>query len=139
MKLCRHCKHGSNCRPRGLCTPCSSDPEIRALYPSTHICARSGVGNFCGQGLPCEPTDALPGTPEKVAVLELRALLGQQLWHPLDAKGVAPKAEPAELKPERNAAMIRRRMAGATVRELMKEFGISENPVRRVLERRGVA
>ncbi len=31
-----------------------------------------------------EPTDALPGTPEKVAVLEERARRGQQLWHPLD-------------------------------------------------------
>jgi hypothetical protein len=31
------------------------------------------------------PTRALPGTPEKVAVLRERARLGQSLWHPLDA------------------------------------------------------
>ena len=33
-----------------------------------------------------EPTDALPGTPEKVLVLEERARRGQCLWHPLDAR-----------------------------------------------------
>jgi hypothetical protein len=32
-----------------------------------------------------EPTDALPGTPEKLAVLEERARR-QQLFHPDDAK-----------------------------------------------------
>lgn len=32
-----------------------------------------------------EPTDALPGTPEKVAVLTKRLAAGQLLWHPLDA------------------------------------------------------
>jgi hypothetical protein len=42
------------------------------------------VGNFCGGGQPCEPTAALPGTPEKVAILEERARMRQELWHPLD-------------------------------------------------------
>ena len=32
-----------------------------------------------------EPTNARPGTPEKVAVLEARARLRQCLWHPCDA------------------------------------------------------
>jgi hypothetical protein len=32
------------------------------------------------------PTAAPPGSAEKVAVLELRVQLGQQLHHPLDAK-----------------------------------------------------
>jgi hypothetical protein len=31
------------------------------------------------------PTHALPGMPEKIAVLAERARLGQQLWHPQDA------------------------------------------------------
>jgi hypothetical protein len=34
--------------------------------------------------LPSSPTAALPGSPEKIAVLEQRALLGQQLFHPDD-------------------------------------------------------
>jgi hypothetical protein len=42
--------------------------------------------NFKGKApLPSTPTRALPGTPEKVAVLRERARLGQALWHPLDA------------------------------------------------------
>ncbi len=35
--------------------------------------------------LPPAPTAALPGTPEKVAVLRERARLRQALWHPRDA------------------------------------------------------
>jgi hypothetical protein len=35
--------------------------------------------------LPDHPTTALPGSPEKVAVLEARAALGVSLWHPGDA------------------------------------------------------
>lgn len=33
-----------------------------------------------------EPTQALPGTPEKLAVLIERHRLGQPLWHPQDAE-----------------------------------------------------
>jgi hypothetical protein len=39
------------------------------------------------------PTAALPGTPEKIAILGERARLGLSLWHPLDATpnlGLAP-------------------------------------------------
>jgi hypothetical protein len=44
------------------------------------------VGDFNGAAdLPPRPTDALPGTPEKVAILAERARLGVALWHPLDA------------------------------------------------------
>jgi hypothetical protein len=44
------------------------------------------VSDFNGRtALAAQPTTALPGTPEKVAVLEERARLGLSLWHPLDA------------------------------------------------------
>lgn len=36
--------------------------------------------------LPCQPTDALPGTDEKFAVLCQRAENNQELFHPNDAK-----------------------------------------------------
>ena len=36
--------------------------------------------------LPSEPTSALPGSPEKVAVLLARLVRGEQRWHPDDAK-----------------------------------------------------
>jgi hypothetical protein len=35
--------------------------------------------------IPFAPTAALPGSPEKVAVLTQRARLRQPLWHPQDA------------------------------------------------------
>jgi hypothetical protein len=86
--LCRHCQRVRSNRPRGLCWSCYYTPGVRELYPSTSKFARRGVDDFNGQPpLPAQPTDALPGSPEKVAVLEERARLGVSLWHPLDAPG----------------------------------------------------
>lgn len=34
---------------------------------------------------PAAPTPALPGSPEKVAILVQRAEMHQSLWHPQDA------------------------------------------------------
>jgi len=84
--LCRHCQRVRANRPRGLCWSCYYTPGVRERYPSTSKFARRGVDDFNGQPpLPAEPTTALPGSPEKVAVLEERARLGVSLWHPLDA------------------------------------------------------
>jgi hypothetical protein len=59
---------------------------VRDRYPSTSKFARRGLGNFNGvMRLPEAPTGAVPGSPDKVAVLEERARLGVSLWHPLDA------------------------------------------------------
>jgi hypothetical protein len=56
------------------------------LFPSTSKYARRGVVDFYGGYTSAPlPTAALPGTPDKVAVLEERARLGVSLWHPLDA------------------------------------------------------
>ena len=85
MSLCRHCQTASVNRPRGLCWSCYYTPGVRDLYPSTSKFARRGVGNFCGQAAPCDPTGAMPGSPEKVAIMEQRAKMRQELWHPLDA------------------------------------------------------
>lgn len=91
MLRCRHCRLGSVSRPRGLCWSCYYSPGVRALHPSTSKFARRGVGNFCGRGAqPHAPTAALPGTPEKVAVLEERARMRQELWHPDDATMECP-------------------------------------------------
>jgi hypothetical protein len=84
--LCRHCHRVPSNRPRGLCWSCYYTPGVRDLYPSTSKFARRGVGDFNGRAcLPPLPTAALPGTPEKVAVLIERARLRQGLWHPADA------------------------------------------------------
>jgi hypothetical protein len=83
---CRHCGMAPVNRPRGLCWHCWHDADVRALYPpSASKFARRGNG--CGHGgyqLP-EPTDALPGSEEKIRVLEERARRREQLFHPLDA------------------------------------------------------
>src|SRR5437588_13077231 len=84
--LCRHCNRVKSNRPRGLCWSCYYTPGVRELFPSTSKFARRGVLDFNGRtALAAEPTTALPGTREKVAILEERARLGQSLSHPLDA------------------------------------------------------
>jgi hypothetical protein len=85
--LCRHCQKVKSNRPRGLCWSCYYRPGVRDQYPSTSKYARRGVSDFNGQSkLSAEPTDALPGSEEKVAILAERARLGLSLWHPQDAR-----------------------------------------------------
>jgi hypothetical protein len=84
--MCRHCHRAKANRPRGLCWSCYYRPGLRELFPSTSKFARRGVMDFYGHTILAHaPTGALPGTPEKVAILEQRARLGVSLWHPLDA------------------------------------------------------
>ena len=84
--LCRHCQKVKSNRPRGLCWSCYYTPGVREQYPSTSKFAQRGIDDFNGPtSLPFAPTSALPGTPEKLAVLAERARLKQALWHPLDA------------------------------------------------------
>ena len=84
--MCRHCQRVRSNRPRGLCWSCYYTPGLREKYPSTSKFARRGVGDFNGRtATAARPTDAVPGTAEKVAVLEERARLGLSLWHPHDA------------------------------------------------------
>lgn len=86
-KLCRHCQRGLVNRPRGLCWSCYYKPGVRDQYPSESIYARRGVGgNNQGVDPPPYPTDAIPGTDEKVAVMEWRAENGYALWHPGDTR-----------------------------------------------------
>ena len=84
--LCRHCNRSHANRPRGLCWSCYYAPGVRDRYPSTSKFARRGIDDFNGRVvLPPAPTGAMPGSPEKVAILEQRARMRVGLWHPLDA------------------------------------------------------
>jgi hypothetical protein len=86
MTICRHCGRGRVSRPRGLCWTCYYTPGVRELYPVTSKYGRRGVGNGYGKSKPAtHPTNALPGSLEKVLVLSERAALGQDLWHVDDA------------------------------------------------------
>lgn len=87
-RQCRHCSRHVCCRSRGLCSRCWNVSTVRLLFPATGNTGRRGVTKTSGR-MP-RPTAALPGTPEKVAVLESRAAAGQRLHHPRDARrGVA--------------------------------------------------
>jgi hypothetical protein len=85
--MCRHCGAEKVNRPRGLGWQCYYTPGVKELYPSTSKYARRGVGNVAG-GVPlaAEPTTAVPGTPEKLAVLQRRAADGRAIFHPADAR-----------------------------------------------------
>jgi hypothetical protein len=54
-------------------------------YASTSKFARRGLGNFSGnRPLPPFPTQAIPGTPEKIAVFVERLRMRVSLFHPDD-------------------------------------------------------
>jgi hypothetical protein len=82
--ICRHCKQGSVTRLRGLCWTCYYADGVRDLYPSTSKFARTCTMGRATAPLPAAPTTAAPGTPEKMAVLESRAIRGERIFHPLD-------------------------------------------------------
>lgn len=85
--ICKHCGKCKVNRPRGLCWSCYYTDGVKDLYPSTSKYARRGVGNGNGKATPAPlPTAYAPGSPEKMAVLEMRARNRQALWHPLDAQ-----------------------------------------------------
>lgn len=86
-QLCRHCRVRPVSRTRGLCWGCFYNPSIRDLYPSTSKfgLANRGICNGHVATVMPTPTTARPGTPEKVAVMQARALARQELFHPHDA------------------------------------------------------
>ncbi len=110
--LCRHCHQAHVARPRGLCWVCYYTPGVRELYPPTSKFARRGLGLSAARALPPQPTPALPGTPEKIAVLAQRAALRQELWHPDDATlftrlPKSAKLRQAEATPQAGCARLR--------------------------------
>jgi hypothetical protein len=84
--VCKHCHQKRVNRPRGLCWSCYYAPGIKNLHPSTSKYGRRGEGRLNLQRLPCEPTDAAPGSPEKLEILAERARRNESLWHPMDAR-----------------------------------------------------
>ena len=87
--LCLHCHRRLVNRPRGLCWSCYYRADIRNLYPSTSKFRGKGILDFNGKTSSAEcPTQAPAGSPEKIAVMERRASLGQELWHPKDNSNI---------------------------------------------------
>jgi hypothetical protein len=90
--LCKHCKLAFGDRPRGLCRECYYNLGIRDCYPvilNPHTRRGSGLplenGDADHRPIPAQPTNAKPGSYDKILVLQERAAKGQQLFHPQDA------------------------------------------------------
>lgn len=86
---CPHCGHRRRIQCRGLCFRCYVDAAIRALYdPQTRHKPASPWRLAANNRIPplaFQPTDAQPGSWEKVAVMIERVASGQQPFHPEDA------------------------------------------------------
>lgn len=87
-KVCVHCKAKKVTRPRSLCRSCYFITAVRRLYPAQpalNSWEASPVGKKAPLEAASQPTSALPGSEEKIAVLMARATAGVDLWHPRDA------------------------------------------------------
>lgn len=81
---CLHCHRKRFIKARGLCFSCWAIPSILVRYPACTKFNSRNVG-LTGHGAP-EPTDAMPGSEEKIEVLAMRAEKGQAMHHKDDAK-----------------------------------------------------
>ena len=85
-RMCIHCEERIASRPKGLCTRCYYTPGVRESIPGKGWGGwRSPAATNSDSPLP-EPTTTIPGSLEKERVLSKRALLGESLFHPRDAK-----------------------------------------------------
>jgi len=84
--VCLHCKARPGDKCRGLCFKCWNDDGIRASHPpDAKYAAKLPAVKRPGVRMPA-PTDARPGSAEKIAVLMGRVARGERLFHPRDAK-----------------------------------------------------
>lgn len=81
---CRDCGKTPAKSPRGLCWVCYRTPSVRARYPISAKYGRKTWPKYTALP-PAEPTQAIPGTPEKIEVLQSRASQGVELHHEWDA------------------------------------------------------
>lgn len=92
MIICRNCNTPQCHKARGLCWRCYLDADVREKFPLPgwrNAKARWNGSLGIGESnhtrpLPDQPTNAQPGTEEKIRVLEERAAAEVALWHPAD-------------------------------------------------------
>lgn len=84
---CLHCGRIGDAARRGLCGRCYYRRELWASYPRCESPrSKRGAGITPTLSIPFVPTSALPGSAEKVAVLEQRLAACLPLFHPDDAR-----------------------------------------------------
>lgn len=84
---CLHCGKKPGTHARGLCSVCHRTPGVRELYPVDSTKDTDGgdpTWEHTAFPPPPEPTDAEPGSEEKLQVMEWREAHGFQVFHPLD-------------------------------------------------------
>jgi len=89
FQTCRHCRRQvPRTRRRDLCWRCYYTPAVRRLYPPVSKFAAYRNDVSAGRRLcpPRTPTDAMPGTAEKVTELAVRAQRNEHLWHSGDRR-----------------------------------------------------
>ena len=79
--LCRHCEKRQIDRARALCSTCYCNSDIRNLYPPAMRSLAKRDTSY--QSV---PTEALPGTADKMLVMQDRASHGVDIFHPKDAR-----------------------------------------------------
>ena len=90
LKWCRYCTRKLARRPYQLCIRCYLTQKIRQLFEPEfeheRLVQQSGSYSLPQAGLtiPSEPTDARPGTDEKIRVFSERVDKGEHLFHPDD-------------------------------------------------------
>ena len=105
ISACRHCGRSKVCRPRGLCWSCYYTPGVKERFPPVSKFGVRGIGHSAGRLAPV-PTDAAPGSDEKVAAMAWRVSNGYLPFHPLD--GVARALAVTLVVPPDHATAVRR-------------------------------
>lgn len=83
---CKHCQKLRRHAARHLCRGCADQPHIRERYPPIKSTMRNTTISLATPSQLPEPTNALPGSEEKIQVLIRRVADGVCLWHPRDAR-----------------------------------------------------
>jgi hypothetical protein len=89
-KCCRHCGSTRSVREKGLCWVCRNGskrkrtPSVLHLYESTSRYTYRQDADCNAQSREPEPTDTLPGSAERIAVMAERVRLGQSTTSKLD-------------------------------------------------------
>src|SRR4051812_36059958 len=88
---CRHCGERKKARARGLCSLCHRRLNVRRQFGPVSVYGNRMTATEPEPGkpslpLPPCPTDAMPGSAEKIAVLKWRMEKGYLLWHPGDRR-----------------------------------------------------
>ena len=83
---CLLCGQTKPHKSRNLCLACYQKPESEPLKIETrHRVERETLFVIAPTGLPDHPTEYLPGSEEKMAVMNQRYLDGREIHHPDDA------------------------------------------------------